>query len=237
MRGSALVTGGAKRIGRAIALYLADKGFHVALHYRSSEREANEVAEKIQCTGRECHLFHCDFNNMDAVTNLIPSVFDRFPDCNLLINNSSVFERARLKDTDISLFDRQLNTNFKAPFFLSRDFARFCSEGQIINLLDTKISSAHIEYFVYTLTKKAMFEFTQMAAKELGPSIRVNSISPGLILPSRYRFKEDFHQMEKKIPLKKTGQPQDLISAVNFLIDNDFITGECIFVDGGAHLR
>lgn len=237
MRGTAFVTGGAKRIGRVIAFDLADKGFHIALHYRNSEREADEVAKKIQCSGRKCHLFHCDFNDMDAVTALIPRVFDRFPDCNLLINNSSVFERARLMDTDVRLFDRQFNTNFKAPFFLSRDFARLCSEGQIINILDTKISSPHIEYFVYSLTKKTLFEFTRMAAKELGPSIRVNSISPGLILPSKYRNKEDFKQMEKKIPLKKTGEPKNLISAVNFLIDNDFITGECIFVDGGEHLK
>ena len=236
MNGTALVTGGARRIGRSIALSLAEKGFRIALHYRSSLKEAKEVARNIEQKGMECHLFSCDFNDMVDVQTFIPKVFERFPDCNLLINNASQFERAHLMDTDVDLFDRHFNVNFKTPFLLSRDFARHCRKGQIINILDTKISSTLIEYFVYTLTKKSLFEFTKLAAKELGPRIRVNAVSPGLILPSALQSKEDFEKMGARIPLGRKGDTENVVATIHFFIENSFITGECIFVDGGEHL-
>lgn len=237
MTGTALVTGGARRIGRSIALSLAENGFRIALHYRSSLGEAKEVARNIEKKGMECHLFSCDFNDMVDVPKLIPKVFERFPDCNLLVNNASQFERACLMDTDLDLFDRHFNVNFKTPFLLSRDFARYCREGQIINILDTKISGTLIEYFVYTLTKKSLFEFTKLAAKELGPRIRVNAVSPGLILPSALQSKEDFEKMGSRIPLRRKGDMENVVSTIRFFIENRFITGECIFVDGGEHLK
>jgi pteridine reductase len=237
VKGTALVTGGAKRIGRAIALSLAERGYGIALHYRSSEAEAKDLAEEISRRGVECRLFRCDFANPADVRLLIPSVFERFPDCNLLINNASVFERVRLMETDDDVFDRHFNVNFRAPFFLSRDFARNCTEGQIINILDTKIMRMQTAYFAYTLSKKALSELTLMAAKELGPRIRVNGISPGLILPSSEMSTEDFTFMGSRIPLGKTGNPANVVSAVHFLVENPFITGEIIFVDGGEHLR
>lgn len=237
MNGTALVTGGARRIGRSIALSLAEKGYRIALHYRSSLKEAKEVARNIEHKGMECHLFSCDFNDMVDVLKLIPKVFERLPDCNLLINNASQFERARLMDTDLDLFDRHFNVNFKAPFLLSRDFARHCKEGQIINILDTKISRTPIEYFIYTLSKKSLFEFTKLAAKELGPRIRVNAVSPGLILPSALQSREDFEKMGARVPLRRKGDMENVVSAIHFFIENSFITGECIFVDGGEHLN
>jgi len=237
MKGTALITGGAKRIGRAIALGLADEGFNIALHYSSSPKEAEKTAGEIEGKGVLCHLFRADFNKMDEVFSLIPFVFEKFPDCNLLINNVSIFQRARLMNTDEELFDRHFNINLKTPFFLSRDFAQHSSKGHIINILDTKISKILVEYFVYTLTKKTLYEFTLMAAKELGPKIRVNGVSPGLILPSSEQRKEDFEKMGSRIPLQRTGDPDAVVSAVCFLIESEFITGEVIFVDGGEHLE
>ena len=237
MKGTALITGGARRIGRAIALSLAGKEYNIALHYRTSKKDAETAASEIRSKGVECEIFQCDLSNSGKVATLIPRVFERFPDCNLLVNNASVFQRARLMETDEALFDRHFNTNLKAPFFLSRDFARHCRKGHIINILDTKISRILIEYFAYTLTKKALHEFTRMAAKELGPSIRVNGVSPGLILPSADLSSEDFEKMGDRVPLKTTGNPESVVSAIHFLIDNTFITGECIFVDGGEHLK
>ena len=237
MKGTALVTGGARRIGRAIALSLVEEGYNVAIQYRSSRKYAEDVVREMENKGREAHAFACDFDDMEDVATLMPRVFQRFPDCNLLINNASLFEKARMMETDQALFDKHFNTNFKTPFFLSRDFAKQCTRGHIINILDTKISGILIEYFVYTLTKKALYEFTKMAAKELGPTIRVNGVCPGLILPSAHRKKEDFEKMGKRIPLKRTGNPESIVSAIHFLIDNTFITGECIFVDGGEHLK
>jgi NAD(P)-dependent dehydrogenase (short-subunit alcohol dehydrogenase family) len=237
MKGTALITGSGKRIGKFIAIALAEKGFNIALNYHSSVKEAEAIAKEIKSIGVQCQLFQCDFNDFKSVSRLIKKVFDYFPDCNLLINNASIFERARLMDTDHELFDRHINVNFKAPFFLSQDFSRNCEKGQIINIIDTKISATLIKYFIYTLTKKALFEFTRMAAKELGPSIRVNAVSPGLILPSFYQKQEDFDKMSEQIPLKRKGNIEDLFSAIWFLIENPFITGECIFVDGGEHIR
>lgn len=236
MRGTALVTGGARRIGREIAEALANEGYNIALHYNTSEREAKEVARKIESIGRVCHLFPCDFTKMDEVFRLIPSVFEVFPDCALLVNNAAVFERGRLMNTDEESFDHQFTINFKVPFFLSRDFARHTKKGHIINIIDAKIAKTHIEYFTYTLTKKALYEFTKMAAKELAPEIRVNGVAPGLILPPPDKGDDYLERLSKKIPLQRRGEPQNVVKAILFLIQHDYITGECIFVDGGDHI-
>jgi pteridine reductase len=236
MQGSVLITGGSKRIGKSVAISLAEKGYSIALHYHSSKSEAEEGASEIRKHGVQCRLYPADLSIMENINALIPNVLQDFPDLLLLINNASVFHRAYLMDTDSTLFDRTFTINFKAPFFLSRDFAYYCDHGQIINMLDTKISTSLTSYFAYTLSKKALFEFTKMAAKELGPNIRVNGICPGLILPSREFSRREFEKMGTKIPLKRTGNPSDILSAVHFLMDNTYITGETIFIDGGEHL-
>ena len=237
MKGTAIVTGGAKRIGRAIALALADLGYDIALHYNTSQFAAEEVANLIKDKGRSCHLFACDFNNMKQVKSFIPQIFKIFPNCDLLINSASIFERARMMDTDEDLFDRHFIINFKTPFFLTRDFAHYYKKGQIINILDTKISKTLIEYFAYTLSKKSLFEFTKMAAKELAPYIRVNGVCPGLILPPPGKDEDYLNKMSERIPLQRKGDTQCIVAAVAFLIENDFVTGEWIFVDGGEHLK
>lgn len=237
MAQAALVTGGAKRIGREIVLFLADKGYDIALHYESSEKEAKEVCAFVEKKGRRCGLFQCDLGDMKAVSKLIPEITKTFPDLSLLVNSASIFKRARFMETDPDLFDRYVQINFKTPFFLSQDFARICKKGLIINILDTKIHKTLIQYFIYTLSKKALFEFTRMAAKELGPDIRVNGIAPGLILPAAGMGKKEFEEMGEHIPLKRTGDPQDIARAVEFFIGNPFVTGEVISVDGGEHLK
>jgi pteridine reductase len=236
-KGTALITGGAKRIGRTIGLALAKEGYAVAIHFQSSRSEAEKLRGEILALGVRCEMFPCDFGAMDEVSTLIERVFAEFPDCNLLINNASLFERAHLMETTPDFFDRLMTVNLKVPFFLSRDFAKRCESGQIINLLDTKIDKELTAYFVYSLTKKALREFTKMAAKELGPRIRVNGIAPGLILPSADSDPESFQRMGDKVPLRRTGSPDDIARAVLFLVQNEFITGECIHVDGGEHIR
>ena len=237
MKGGALVTGGAKRIGRAIAFGLAEIGYDIALHYNHSLKEAQSAASEIEKKGVQCALFQCDLNRIDEVLQLMPKIFERFPECNLLINNASIFERAGFLDTDPELLDRFLNINFKAPFFLSQDFARYCQEGQIIHILDTKISKEIVNYFTYGLTKKTLYEFMRMAAKALAPNIRVNGICPGMILPSKDLSESDFEKLSQKIPVQHRGDPQNVVSAVRFLIENSFVTGECLYVDGGEHLN
>ncbi len=236
-RGTALVTGGAKRIGRTIALGLAEMGFDIAVHYRSSEREAREVVETIQKTGRKSDMFQADFARTEHIENLIPRVTEQFGGLTLLVNNVSIFQRGSLLETDAEQFDMEVTVNLKAPFFLTRNFARICKEGNVINLLDTKIARTLTRYFIYTLTKKALYEFTVMAAKELAPDIRVNGVAPGVILPPPGKDEAYLEERGNELPLRKTGSPEKIFDAVRYLIESDFVTGECIFIDGGEHLK
>ncbi|MDP8243773.1 MAG: SDR family oxidoreductase [Candidatus Hinthialibacter antarcticus] len=235
-QGTALITGGSRRIGREIALTLARQGWRIALHYNHSCNDAEQLASEIQKNGGECELFCADLSEVKSATALITETFERCPDCNVLINNASIFERAPLLETDEDFFDRHFNINFKTPFFLTRDFARRCKQGSVINLLDTKITQKFSNYFAYTLSKKALFEFTRMAAKELAPAIRVNGVCPGLILPPPGDDEAYIERMQNRVPMKTRGRPQDIASAVLFLLENEFITGDCIFIDGGEHL-
>ena len=237
MTPAALVTGGAKRIGLAIATALAERGYDIALHYRSSREEAERAAETIRRSGRSCGIFPCDFNRTEEVLNLVPRVFERFPGCRILVNSASIFERGFLKDTTEDLFDRHLRVNLKAPLFLTRAFAAQGSSGLVVNLCDAKITGELTAYFAYSLTKKALHAFTLMAAKELGPRIRVNAVAPGMILPSTEHSEDDLVRMSKKLPLRRKGDVRYVVSAVLYLLDNDYVTGECLFVDGGEHIR
>lgn len=232
----ALITGGAQRIGKEIALFLFNKHYKIALHYNKSKEAAEEVAEYINKNGGECFLFPLDLTDIASAARLIPEVINTFQSCELLINNASLFKRAYFNETDESCFDQQFNVNFKGPFFLSQHFANHCGKGHIVNLLDTKVSRNHTPYFVYSLTKKMLLEFTKMAAVELGPEIRVNGICPGLILPPAGSREESFKKMGEKIPLKSVGKPRYITSAVGYLIENPYVTGECLFVDGGESL-
>lgn len=234
--GTALITGGGKRIGRAIALRLADLGFNIALHYNSSREDAERVAAEVQHAGVRCQLFRCDFADVDAVFQLMESVADACPDLSILVNNASIFERGPLLETDSTLFDRHFHINFRAPFFLTRDLARRCERGHVINLVDTKINRNADVYFAYTLTKKALYEFTKMAAVQLGPHFRVNAVGPGLVLPPPGEDESYLAKQASSIPLRRHGDATSVCDAIAYLVENTFITGQVIYVDGGQHL-
>lgn len=233
----ALVTGGARRIGREISLYLAKKGYNIALHYFSDEEKAKEIRDEINLLGRECLLYKRDFNDFESTKSLIEEVYNFCPDFSLLINNASIFLPAGLKETSEALFDNHFTINFKVPFFLTRDFANTCREGHIINIIDVNALKNLTTYFAYTLTKKGLYDFTKMAAKELAPDIRVNGICPGAILPPHGEDKNFWERRLPKIPLGIKGNPDYILKTIGFLLDNPFITGECITVDGGDILR
>lgn len=236
MKKAALVTGGAHRIGRAIALELACSGYDIALHYNSSKRQALKTARDVKNSDVRCLLFPCDFNKERDVFCLIEKVKRVFPCLNILINSASIFERRGFKDSDAELFNRTMNINLKTPFILSRDFARVFKKGHIINILDAKIATNQGAYFAYLLSKKAMAVFTTMAAKSLAPKIRVNGIALGPMLPPKGKNEEYLDAIVKKTPLAKRGETGHIISAVRFLIENEFVTGQILYVDGGQHL-
>ena len=234
---AALITGGAKRIGRAIALALAEDGCDVALHFNTSSEEADDVAAEIRRLGRRCEQFACDLADSRQVLRLMPAVFEAMPGCDLLVNNASIFRRVGLLETDEAVYDAHFAIHCKAPFFLSRDFAGGCAgAGQIINILDTRVADTPTAHFAYALSKKTLYEFTRMAARALGPRIRVNAVCPGLILPPPGEDESWLERLSADLPLKRHGGVDDVVAAVRFLLAGEFITGEAIFVDGGQHL-
>lgn len=233
---AALITGGAKRIGKALVLALAEKGFDIALHCRNSERETFQLAKQVSRMGRECEIFVCDLLHPGTVVGLVEAVFNRFPNLGILIHNASIFEKATFLETDEALLDRQMGIHFRAPFFLVQAFAKLVKKGVVITLCDTKIVKPFVSHFAYALSKTALWDFTRMAAVALGPSIRVNAVAPGLILPSTESSAQDLLRMAKRVPLAKKGRIENVVSSVLFLLENEYITGECIFVDGGQHL-
>ena len=236
MKGTAIVTGGAKRIGRAIVLDLARHGYDIVFQYNTAGKEVQEVMQCVEKLGRRCFHVECDFNNMKQVSLLIPRIFEMAPHCSLLVNNASIFEQASLSETDYDDFDRHFNINLKTPFFLTRDFAKYCRHGHVINMLDTKVTRTQTGYFAYTLSKKALLDFTKMAARALAPNIRVNGIGPGLILPPPGEDDAYLDKLSANIPLKQKGSVEAVLAALHFLIDNPYVTGEAIMVDGGEHL-
>ena len=209
-KGTALVTGGAKRLGAAVALHLAGQGYHVALHYNRSKPEAMKTARAIYKTGVRCELFACDLMDEKAVSALVPLVNKSLPNLNLLVNSASMFIPSRFGE-DMGLFKAHWDVNFKAPYILSCAFSRLVRSGHIINFIDTNVSKNVTSYQDYLLTKKALYAFTQMSAAAWGPGIRVNGISPGMILAPVGRQPDDRALRAKKIPLKRVGDPKYIV--------------------------
>ncbi|MGH7884492.1 MAG: SDR family oxidoreductase [Thermodesulfobacteriota bacterium] len=237
MNRAALITGGAKRIGKALAVNLAKKGFDIAIHYNSSSKEAEETKTEIKNFGVNCNTFKCDLENTQDVLNLVSDVKKNFPNIYILINNASIFDNISFLDVTPEFFDRDFNINLKAPFFLSQGFAKNVDEGLIVNFLDTRINRTAIDHFVYNLSKKCLYHLTRMLAKELAPAIRVNGICPGPILPPPGENEDYLAKLKEKVPMKKIGNTGYIVNAFNYLLENDFTTGECLFVDGGKHLN
>lgn len=233
---TALVTGGAVRIGRHIALELAKRGYDLVIQYNQSESEARETREQIKTLKRKCGLIQADLTDTDILTRFMPDILKVHPGLSLVVNNASVFEKGRLSKTDLDLLERNLMLHLKVPFVLTRDFSKGAMEGHIINILDAKVARNVSEYFAYTLSKKCLAEFTKMAARELAPTFRVNGICPGAILPPSGKDQRYLDRLSERLPLKTTGGLSSISSAVNFLDENNFITGETLFVDGGEHL-
>ena len=231
-----MVTGGGKRLGRAICIALAERGYNVAVHYNSSDKEAIDTTEAVRALGSSSEAFKSDLSDPSASGDLIKSVIDKFSGCSLLVNSASVFENTEFQEVTEEQFERDFNINFKSPFFLSQEFSREPGAEHIINLLDTRVSQIETEHFVYNLTKKALRDFTLMAAKALGPAIRVNGICPGPILPPPGESQSYLEKISRDTPLRVPGSPEYITAAIGYLLDNPFVTGECLYVDGGQHL-
>ncbi|NIP29653.1 MAG: SDR family NAD(P)-dependent oxidoreductase, partial [Candidatus Dadabacteria bacterium] len=183
MRKAALITGGAKRIGKEVCIYLAKRGYDIALHYNTSDKEAKSVCREIEKHGVSCGLFRQDLSNPKKTGALISKVFKRFPKCSILVNNASVFNKSNFRDLTVDQLEVENAINFASPLFLTQHFSKYDSSSLVINMIDTRVSKINTSYFSYNISKHSLYKFTKMAAKELAPKIRVNGICPGDILP------------------------------------------------------
>jgi NAD(P)-dependent dehydrogenase (short-subunit alcohol dehydrogenase family) len=234
---AALVTGSGTRLGAKIALELAKDGCDIALHYYSSEDEAFETQRKIKKTGRECAVFKGDLTDMNFVHELVKVAFSTFPHMNILINSASIFKRTEIKNTTQEVFDQLMSLNIRAPFFLTKEFAKFCRSGNIINILDTKISMYQNAYSAYIISRRALADLTRLAAVEFAPHIRSNGICPGIIMPAEGESAEYVEKLKLRNLLAAKGEVSNITGTVKFLLENDFITGEIIYVDGGENIN
>jgi len=234
--GAALITGGAKRLGKAIALTLAQRGFDIAIHYNTNRNEAEATVKEIERLGRHCRLFAGNLADEDETKSLIPSVRKTFKNLNFLINSASIFKTSGIATRDTALLDAHYAINLRAPYILTAGFAEQCKKGQIINILDTHITKNKTSHAGYLLSKKSLADFTKMSALHLAPRIRVNGIAPGLILPPEGKGPGYLARLAKNIPLRRKGSTRNITQTVEFLLENDYLTGQIIFADGGEHL-
>jgi NAD(P)-dependent dehydrogenase (short-subunit alcohol dehydrogenase family) len=238
MKQTALITGASKRVGKAIAEHLARKGWNIAIHFNTSEKPAEVLVNELSAKFPEQKFqsFKTNLSDIGQVITLIPKVLAAFGEIQLLVNNASVFDPGYLKLTQPDLFDEQINVNLKAPFFLIRDFANLCKTGNIINFVDTRVTSNKSNFAAYSLSKKGLWDLTKMASLELAPEIRVNAIAPGVTLAPEEKDDNYLQNLAQNIPMKKPGGLDPIIKSVDFILENNHLTGQLIFADGGENL-
>jgi len=234
---TALVTGAAKRIGRAIALALASEGTDVIIHFNTSGAEAEGLRREIEAPGIRAWTVKADFSIADEYSTLIDRSRELAGSIDILINSASVFSPGRLAEIDFDDIAESFRINAWVPFVLMRDFADRFGKGKIVNILDTRVQDFDFQHIGYILAKKMLYEFTKMAAVKYAPEITVNAVAPGVILPPPGMGEEYIEKLIPTVLLKRRGRPEDVADAVLFLLKNDFITGQTIFVDGGRHLK
>ncbi len=232
-----LITGAARRIGRALALSLAREGANIIIHHSQSPSEAEALSEEITNFGRQSWIVQADFNDLNETEKLLPKIFS-FVSVDVLINNAAIFEDLDLHHTLLKDWQRHLNINLTAPFILGKAFASNLPEGKdgkIINILDWRAFRPGADHFPYTISKAGLLGLTRSMAVSLAPRIAVNGVALGAILPPNDR--EDINGLIKNVPAGRWGTIEEVCTVIQFLVkSSDYVTGEIIHVDGGRHL-
>jgi glucose 1-dehydrogenase len=237
----ALITGSAVRVGKALALALAERGCHLIIHYGSSAEAAQQTLAELQAYGVKTWAISADLNDEAQVNGIIPFALEQAGQLDILVNSASIFPPEDFFSASSASWDRNMMINLKAPFLLSQGFARALPAGRpgkIINLLDAAALRPKNHHFSYTISKVGLEGLTKVMAHALaGRNIQVNGIALGAILPSINDDREQFERLAKTIPARRTGSTQDVVSALLYLVQaGDYVTGEIIRVDGGKHL-
>lgn len=234
---TALITGAAKRIGRAAALAFADEGVNIVIHYSSSRGKAEELVTELAERGVHSWTVQADFANPEEYDSLFSRMLDTTGPIDILVNNASIFPKDKIDSITFESFTRNMQVNAWAPFALSRAFAKQMKRGTIINLLDSRISGYDWAHVGYIWSKHVLAVMTRMMALEFAPDITVNAVSPGLILPPPGQDESYLERLVHTVPLKRHGTAEDIADAVVYLAGSSFVTGEVIYVDGGRHLK
>lgn len=234
----ALVTGGARRIGRAIAAGLADAGFDVIVNYHQSEGAAREVVREVEGAGRRALAVGGDVSRSEDVARIGQSVRDDFGRLDLLVNNASLFSERPLLEVEESDWDRVMAVNLKAPFLLVKETADLLTDadGSVVNLVDLSAFQPWVAYPHHAVSKAGLLHLTRVMARALAPRVRVNAIAPGAVLPPEDYSEEQRERSRAAAALGTLGSPRDVVETVLFLERSRFITGEVIVVDGGRLL-
>ncbi len=233
---TALVTGGAVRIGRAIVLALARAGADVVIHCRRSKAEARELVGQVQDLGRQAWVVCGALDSEASCQRILREAVAAAGRLDWLVNNASLFEKTSLRATTAADLEKMFWINLHAPLLLMKGFARLGRGGAIVNLLDRRIAGLDVSCAPYVLSKKALAEATRLAAVDFAPRIRVNAVAPGAILPPPGKRASYIKDHAGPIPLERRGTPEEVAEAVLFLLSQPSLTGQILYVDGGQSL-
>lgn len=239
MTKTALVTGAAKRIGRAIAIALAQAGYNIGVHYGQSRDDAVALVSELQTLGVRAHALQCDLNDVACVATLIDSARAALGPIDVLVNNASVFADDRARTLSIESWQMHMDTNLLAPVLLSQAFAAQgdIREGaSIINMIDQRVLKPSPPFFSYSMSKAGLWHATRTLAQALAPNIRVNAVGPGPTLKSIHQSEADFAREARSTLLQKPTSPEEVAAAVIYLLNAPSVTGQMICVDSGQHL-
>ncbi len=237
--GTALVTGAAMRIGRAIALDLARHGWTVAVHYHRSADAARKVVDEIAAHGGRAAVFAADFADDAQIEALVPDCVRELGPLTCLVNNASLFENDRLDTVARESWDAHISVNLRAPLALIQAFTRQLppgAHGNVINMLDQRVWSLAPGFLSYTVSKAGLWALTRTLAPALAPRVRVNGVGPGPALPSRHQTEAQFAAYCDRLPLRRGTTPEEICDAVRFILAAPAMTGQMIALDGGEHL-
>ena len=233
MSSLALVTGAAHRLGKVFALTLARQGFDIVLHYHQASDAALQTRSEIESMGRQVTLFEADLTDPSQIQSLVSS----FESLQVLVNSAAFMPSGNVEALTIENWDTALDLNLRAPFLLAQECAKKMTDGGlIVNITDVGAQKAWSRYPSYTVSKAALESLTRILARALAPKIRVNAIAPGFVLQSDIVTDEEWQRLLKRIPLKRPARTEELASALQFLLENEYITGQTIVVDGGYSL-
>lgn len=242
MRGAALVTGGGARVGRGLALSLAEAGYDVAIHHRGGREAADDVAGEVRAMGRQSATVAADLSEDALLSTLIARAADAVGPLTLLVNNASLFNDDRMGRLTSDGLDAHLSTNLRAPVLLAQDFAAQVpatagdGDAMVLNILDQRVLKPNPQFFSYSLSKAGLWWATRTMAQALAPRVRVNAIGPGPTLPSVHQDEGEFEREAAATLLRRPGAPSDIAAAMRYLLDARGVTGQMIATDSGQHL-